>query len=518
MAVFGLHALLCRAAVPSRAARPQPVSADRAPDAVDPAAAPATNDFDRELKRAETLLSEGSQALAEGREIGAREAFDAALDVFVDMKGPSTEDPRFLSAYSTLIDRIVAAEVAKGSDREAVPVAAPPAVAATQAAVDPAAPPGNSLAELGDRIENANPAEGARESNEAVLGSEVLDLPIELNDQVLGAIDLYSGRFNKWFSEALSRGIPHLPRIREILAEAGIPTDLAYVPIVESAFNPSALSSAKARGLWQFIPSTGRQYGLRQDFFVDERSSIEKATVAAAQYLKKLYTIFGDWNLALAGYNAGRAGSCAPSRRPTRTTSGPCQDPLVPGGNQELRAFDPRRHRDRQVPGVVRDRCRAPERGGLRDRSGRGVLPHHHGGPLRQRRSRRDQAASNPELRREPDPLLRLRSEGAGGLAERVTACLAGERAMDYTRHVIRRGDTFSRIAGMFGVSATEIARANDLTVKSTLRPGVELAIPRREPGEAAPRTASYRRTRPFPTESARATPSRRWPRATARP
>src|SRR3546814_10662554 len=84
-----------------------------------------------------------------------------------------------------------------------------------------------------------------------------------------------------------------------------MPTELALLPFVESNFNPEAVSSAKAAGMWQFIPSTGRHFNLKQNTFRDERLSVLASTDAALTYLQKLYDMFGDWQLALAAYNWG---------------------------------------------------------------------------------------------------------------------------------------------------------------------------------------------------------------------
>lgn len=103
-------------------------------------------------------------------------------------------------------------------------------------------------------------------------------------------------------SERASRYLYH---VVEELEKRGMPTELALLPFIESAFNPQAISSAKASGMWQFIPSTGKDYNLKQNMFQDERRGVLDSTDAALTYLQKLYDMFGDWQLALAAYNWG---------------------------------------------------------------------------------------------------------------------------------------------------------------------------------------------------------------------
>ena len=111
--------------------------------------------------------------------------------------------------------------------------------------------------------------------------------------------------------------------IQNVFRAEGLPLDLAYVPLIESAFKPNAVSRAKAKGVWQFMSGTAMEHGLKRDWYVDERSDPEKATQAAARYLRTLSGMFaGDWHLALASYNGGPGRVQKALKRAAWTTSG----------------------------------------------------------------------------------------------------------------------------------------------------------------------------------------------------
>ncbi len=308
-------------------------------------------------------------------------------------------------------------------------------------------------------------------------------VPLEHNSRVKQAIKFFQGRGRKVMLDWMTRTAEVFPRIRPILREEGLPEELIFLAMVESGLKYKAYSRSRASGLWQFIVSTGRIYGLHVDRLYDERRHVERSTRAACAYLRKLYTDFGDWYLAMAAYNCGE-GRVARHVRRYKTDD-----------FWRLR-YLPRQTRN-YVPTYLAARiiCENPEKYGFpplpKEKPWRCRTEWVHGAYKMEDVSQvagvsvAEIKALNPEFNwgatysPHDSVMVRLPMGAKDGVAERLAA-MPEAKLPDVVEHRVRRGETLSHIAQKYRTSVASILAMpqNARIQPRRLKPGQVVHVP----------------------------------------
>jgi membrane-bound lytic murein transglycosylase D len=417
----------------------------------------------------------GQQELQLGHLERAKLEFNAALEVLLESPYGGRADPRVREHFDRLVDRISTYEVAALTEGDGF----------AEKKYEPASI--DALLEL-STFETPKPSPGLQATVKSDLQTTEHDIPIPLNARVLAYIDLFQGRLRDWIQDGLRRGARYLPMIQNVFRAEGLPLDLAYVPLIESAFKPNAVSRAKAKGVWQFMQGTALATGLKQNWYIDERSDPEKATFAAAKYLKTLCSLFkGDWHLALASYNGG------PGRVQKALSRSRLDDFWALASKPKLLPRETREYVPMILAAMVI--ARNPLQYGF-DMPAAADVPAFDKVKLTQAVDLRRVAewtgtsiseiqALNPELRRwttprqpEPGYELKVPAGTSGALQEKLGQADPNELAT-FKWYAVRRGDSIATIARKLGVSRTELAAANYLSVTSSVAPGQKLIVPR---------------------------------------
>ena len=425
------------------------------------------------ISSSERSFMAGQKELEQGHFEAAKQEFNRAVDVLLESPYGARTEPRIREHFDRLVDRISTYEVralATGdgfTEKKYEPASIDELLAISATLGTPPAAPG-----LKDAVQS-----------DLLVGSH--DIPIPLNQRVLAYIELFQGRLHDFIEEGMKRGSKYLPMIQNVFRAEGLPLDLAYVPLVESAFKPNALSRVKAKGVWQFMVGTGLENGLRRDWYIDERSDPEKATLAAAKYLRTLSKIFGgDWHLALASYNGG------PGRMQRALKTARVDNFWTLTEKSKILPRETREYVPMILAAIVI--ARNPAQYGFDFEAeapaafDKVTLPR----PVDLRRvaewtdsSIDEIQALNPELRRWTTPVRDTKYElkVPAGTADIVAARLVDAPAADLASlkfYIVKRGETLPLIARKLHVSKADLAEANDLKVAARVTAGRRLMVP----------------------------------------
>jgi membrane-bound lytic murein transglycosylase D len=424
------------------------------------------------IVRVKEKFASGEANYKAGHLAAARRDFDDAVDWMLESGYDPNSDPQLSELFHQVTDTIYTYELQ--AFRAGDGFSETPAVPA----------PIDEVAEMTFPVD-----EKLKERAEEAAKNVSHDLPLQVNDVVVSYLNFFqTPRGRAIVENGLRRKGRYEEMIARVLREEGVPQDLIYLAQAESAFQPLALSRASARGIWQFMQWRGNEYGLKRTWWVDERMDPEKATRAAAQHLRDLYGLFGDWYLAIAAYNCG----------PGNVQKGIERTGYADFWELYKRNVLPRETKN-YVPIILALTLIAKD------------APHY--GISVERESPVDSdmvkpgraidlrlvaetidvnvdtlRSLNPALLRmatpdDPEFVLHLPKGSAGKFSAEI-ADIPADKWVSWRRHRVESGETLTSIAKKYRVTAAAIAEANDLDRNEALDAGQKLIIPATKPAE----------------------------------